>query len=124
MSNGKLWEDREDKTIVGRQSISISIDLLSSLSSQSSQDFTYILGKIFSPRIHREKLFFSSIPSVLWEDREDKQPLDSVFLPNRWEDRVRALNPENKAMHIIYSCLPSDFPLQENSRVLLGSGQI
>jgi hypothetical protein len=127
MNSGKRWEDREDKTLMGRHIISISIDLLSSLSSLSSLGFTYLLGKIFSPSIHREKIFFSSEPSVLWEDREDredKQPLDSGFLPNRWEDRFKALNHENTVIHIGYSCLPSVFPPQENSRLLLGSGQI
>jgi hypothetical protein len=127
MSSCQWWEDREDKTLMGRQIISISRDLLSSLSSLSSLGFTYIIGKIFSPSICRKKIFSSWLPSVLREDREDredKQPLDRVFLPNRWEDRFRALNHINTALHIVYSCLPSVFPPQENSRLLLGSGQI
>ena len=127
MSSCQWWEDREDKTLMGRHIISISRDLLSSLSSQSSLGFTYLLGKIFSPSIGREKIFSSWLPSVLWEDREDredKQPVDNGFSLNRWEDRFRALSHRNTALHTVYSCLPSVFPPQENSRLLLGSGRI
>ena len=127
MSSCKLWEDREDKTLMGRHIISISRDLLSSLSSLSSPGFIYLLGKIFYPNICREKIFSSGLTSILWEDREDredKQPLGSVFLPNRWEDRFRALYHRNTSIHIVYSCLPPVFPPQENSRLLLGSGQL
>lgn len=50
MSSGQLWEDREDKTLMGRQSISISRDLLSSLSSLSSLNYSSRIERIFSPQ--------------------------------------------------------------------------
>jgi hypothetical protein len=127
MSSVQLWEDREDKTLVGRQSISISRDLLSSLSSLSSLNYSSRIERIFSPLIHREKLFFSLITSILWEDREDredKQPIDSVFLLYRWEDKFKALNHRNEALYIVYSCLPSVFPPTEKRSLILGSGQL
>ena len=128
MSSCRLWEDREDKTLVGRQSISISRDLLSSLSSMSSHDITSPYAREISS--FRKRIIFSfptRDPSVLWEDREDredKQPVDSVFISNRWEDRFKALNHRNTSIHSVYSCLPFVFLPQENSRLLLGSGQI
>jgi len=114
MSSSRRWEDREDKTIEGRQSISISRDLLSSLSSLSSHEITLVYARGFSS--FREKIIFpfSTLNQcVLWEDREDredKQPVGSVFLSIRWEDRFRALNHKNRSEHIGFSCLPSVFP--------------
>jgi hypothetical protein len=125
MNSCQWWEDREDKTLMGRHTISISRDLLSSLSSLSSHDITLPYARRFSS--YREKIIFSMEGSKRWEDREDredKQPLDSVFLPNRWEDRFGALNHRNTSIHSGYNCLPSVFPPQEISRILLGSGQI
>lgn len=122
MSSCRWWEDREDKIIMGRQSISISRDLLSSLSSLSSHDITLPYAREISS--FRGKIIFSFLtldPSVFREDREDredKQPVDSGFTSTRWEDRFRPLNHRNKPKHIVYSCLPSVFP---HNGVNLGS---
>jgi hypothetical protein len=96
MSNSKWWEDREDKTIVGRHIISISRDLLSSLSSLSSHDITLPYARGISSFEERNKFFFLTLDPVVFredrEDREDKRPVDSGFQVKRWEDRFKSFS--------------------------------
>lgn len=96
MSSSRRWDDRDDKTIVGRQSISISIDLLSSLSSLSSHDITLPYARGISSFKEKNIFSFPTLdPSVFRDDRddrEDKQPLDSDFTPNGWDDRFKSVS--------------------------------